>query len=170
MQVNSLNKQPNSQSFGRLIIHDKKIFARFGLEYLEKQFNNPLMDKFAKSSKYDLHISYDNTTCFDWKWKIKSVGQGFRGFINNIKTSWKRSWEFDEFNIKRYLKKHHPTLEEAKEQKLQMKLLREQEKARLLNHRAKEAARFKEMEEIKKRKIQETNEFFNNLEQKNNPQ
>ena len=128
------------------------------------------MHKFVENNKYDLHISRNRATVFSWEWKIKSVGQGFKGFINNIKTSWKPAWEFDEFNIKRYLKKHHPTLEEAKEQKLQMKLLREQEKARLLNHRAKEAARFKEMEEIKKRKIQETNEFFNNLEQKNNPQ
>ena len=170
MQVNSINKQPNSLTFGKLIIHDKKIFAGFGIEYLEKQFNNPLMDKFAKSSEYDLHISYDNTTCFGWKWKIKSVGQGFKVFINNIKTSWKPAWEFDEFNINRYLKKHHPTLEEAKEQKLQMKLLREQEKARIRNHRAKEAAWFKEMEEIKKRKIQETNDFFDNFEQQNNPQ
>ena len=170
MQVNSINKQPSSPTFGRLIIHNKKIFARFGIEYLEKQFNNPLMDKFAKSNEYDLHISYDNTTCFGWKWKIKSIGQGFKGFINNIKTSWKPAWEFDEFNINRYLKKHHPTLEEAKEQKLQMKLLREQEKARIRNHRAKEDEWFKEMEEIKKRKIQEINDFFDNFEQQNNPQ
>ena len=32
MQVNSINKQPNSLTFGKLIIHDKKIFAGFGIE------------------------------------------------------------------------------------------------------------------------------------------
>ena len=167
MQVNSINKQPNSPTFGRLIIHDKELLIKCGREYLQESFDNPLVNKFAKSSDYDLHIAY---SFFNWKWKIKSVGQGFKGFINNIKTSWKPAWEFDEFNIKRYLKNHHPTLEEAKEQKLQMKLLREQEKARIRNHRAKEDEWFKEIEEIKKRKIQETNDFFNNLEQKNNPQ
>ena len=164
MQVNSINKQPNSQSFGRLIIHDKELLIKCGREYLQESFDNPLVNKFAKSSDYDLHIAY---SFFNWKWKIKSVGQGFKGFINNIKTSWKPAWEFDEFNIKRYLKNHHPILEEVKEQKLQMKLLREQEKTRIRNHRAKEDEWFKEMEEIKKRKIQETNDFFNNLEQKN---
>ena len=165
MQVNSINKQPNSQSFGRLIIHDKELLIKCGREYLQESFDNPLVNKFAKSSDYDLHIAY---SFFNWKWKIKSVGQGFKGFINNIKTSWKPAWEFDEFNINRYLKKHHPTLEEAKEEKLQMKLLREQEKARRLNHRAKEDEWLKEQKEIKNRSIQETNEFFNNLEQKNN--
>ena len=163
MQVNSINKQPNSPTFGRLIIHDKELLIKCGREYLQESFDNPLVNKFAKSSDYDLHIAY---SFFNWKWKIKSVGQGFKGFINNIKTSWKPAWEFDEFNINRYLKKHHPTLEEAKEQKLQMKLLREQEKARIRNHRAKEDEWFKEMEEIKKRKIQEEYEVFNKIEQK----
>ena len=170
MQVNSINKQPNFQSFGKLIIHDKKIFAGFGIEYLEKQFNNPLMDKFAKSSEYDLHISYDNTTCYGWKWKIKSVGQGFRGFINNIQTSWERSWNFKEFNINRYLKKYHPTLEEIKKQKIQMKLLREEKIDEWIKHLEVRKKWLKEQKENEHRSIQETNEFFNNIEQKNNPQ
>ena len=34
MPINSINKQPNSQSFGRLIIDNKKEFASFSLDYL----------------------------------------------------------------------------------------------------------------------------------------
>lgn len=110
MQVNSVNPNQNNPSFGRLVFKNKKRLVRQGEAYVDRFLNTPAVKRFAESSSYDLHIKPTGVG-HGLAWRIKSVGMGVKGFLNNIKAPWQEVWcyncDMGDKAVNKYLKDHH---------------------------------------------------------------
>lgn len=110
MQVSSINSNQSNPSFGRLVFKNKARLVRQGEAYVNRFLNTPAAKRFAESSCYDLHIK-PTKVGHGLAWKIKSVGMGVKGFLNNIKAPWQEVWcyncDMGDKAVNKYIKEHH---------------------------------------------------------------
>lgn len=149
MQINSVNTNNNhSQSFGRVFFHNKKELAKLSRDVIDSLLDSEAVKEFSKRKDYDLFIK-TNTNLKIFKYKIKSVGQGIQGIINNFVAPWRKlyttSFEKGEYDL--YLEMWHPSKQEVKLSRELSKKEAVERKNRLAQMRLEE--KFRQKEHIK---------------------
>lgn len=161
MQINSINTSNNAPTFGRVFFHNKKQIAKLSREVIENLVDTDAIKTFSKRKDYDLHITTDVSRKI-FKYKIKSVGQGIHGLINNFIAPWKKMYTTALFknDCDEYIDMWHPSKEAIKRSRRQAKKDEIERKIRLKkietedNRRQREHIRI--LNEVEKQFSQET--------------
>ncbi len=152
MQINTINTNNNTPTFGRVIFHNKKQLAKLSREVIDNLIDTESVKEFSKRKDYDLHITTDSYLKI-FKYKIKSVGQGIHGLINNFIAPWKKMNTTALFknDCDEYIEMWHPSKEAIKRGRRQAKKDELERKIRLKKIETEDKIRQKEHIEILKK-------------------
>lgn len=154
MKINSVNQsQKNNVAFSGVVFHNKRNIAEIGEKFVNSLLDAEIIKTFKKRTDYNLHIKYEETN-HTTQWKIKSIGQGIRGFFNNFLAPWKKTpiKQLKNHEVDEYISFYHPSHEEIVEMIKNDKKISAQIRANLKAKRENENILIDKMKKVEKNK------------------
>lgn len=156
MNINPINvNKNNSPSFNGVVFSNKRVIAKKGAAFVDGVLESQIVKTFMKRKDYDLHLRLSDNG--NWNWKLKSIGQGMLGLLNNLLAPWKKTSKVSSIDcgdIDKYIDKYHLSAEDLKSIWKEDAILSAEARAKLAKQRKDENVLIDKMKKVEEYEFQ----------------